>query len=163
MANQQTRRALAPTHEQHAETKPGVQTPAMRGREERRQFERDDGSAERLATALGWFSIGLGLAEVLAPKGLAKLIGVRDDYPVLFRILGLREIASGVGILTQPKPAGWLWSRVAGDALDLSLLCAALNSDDSDRARIGMATAAVIGVTALDVLNAQQLSNQTSG
>ena len=43
-----------------------------------------------------------------------------------------------------------------------TLLCAALNSDDSDRTKVGMATAAVIGVTALDVLNAQQLSNQSS-
>jgi Predicted integral membrane protein len=164
MANQQTRRALSPTQERLAETESSVQPQVVPSREAQRQFESDDGSAKRLATALGWFSIGLGLAEVLAPRGLAKLIGVRNDYPILFRVLGLREITSGVGILTQHKPAGWLWSRVAGDAMDLSLLCAALNSDDSDRTKVAMATAAVIGVTALDILNAQQLSgNQTSG
>ena len=32
---------------------------------------------ERLATALGWFSIGLGLAEVAAPGSLARLVGIR--------------------------------------------------------------------------------------
>ncbi|MFP5261342.1 MAG: SRPBCC family protein [Blastocatellia bacterium] len=114
---------------------------------------------ERLATGLGWFSIGLGLAEVLAPKGLAKLIGVSDEHPILFRLLGLREIASGIGILTQRRPAGWVWSRVAGDVMDLSLLGVALASDDSDKGRVAAATAAVIGVTALDVFNAQRLSD----
>src|ERR1044072_9099123 len=118
MANQQTRRALAPTQERHAETRSSTQPQVVQSREPQRHFESDDGSAKRLATALGWFSIGLGLAEVLAPKGLAKLIGVRDDYPILFRILGLREITSGVGILTQQKPACWLWSRVEGGRVE---------------------------------------------
>ncbi|HEX8089368.1 MAG TPA: SRPBCC family protein [Blastocatellia bacterium] len=118
-----------------------------------------NGTDERLATGLGWFSIGLGLAEVLAPKGMARLIGVSEDHPILFRVLGLREIASGIGILTQRRPAGWVWSRVAGDVMDLSLLGAALASDDSDKGRLAAATAAVVGVTALDVFDARQLSN----
>jgi Predicted integral membrane protein len=109
-------------------------------------------------TALGWFSIGLGLAEVFVPKPLAKLIGVRKAPSILFRVLGLREIISGVGILTNPRPAGWLWSRVAGDAMDLSLLGVALAAGDSGRSRIIAATAAVAGVTALDVIEAQQLN-----
>lgn len=33
--------------------------------------------AERLATGLGWLSIGLGIAEIIAPETLARLIGVR--------------------------------------------------------------------------------------
>jgi uncharacterized membrane protein len=159
MAIQQTKQALSPTREPGVKAESSVRRHAEQDRFEGQHFKSTDGGAERLATALGWFSIGLGLAEVLAPKGLARLIGVRDDHPVLFRVLGLREIASGIGILAQPKPAGWVWSRVAGDAIDLSLLCSALMSDDSDRNRVVAATAAVVGVTALDVLNAQQLSN----
>src|SRR6266545_4363374 len=34
---------------------------------------------EKIARGLGWFSIGLGLAEIAAPRSLAKLIGVRGD------------------------------------------------------------------------------------
>jgi uncharacterized membrane protein len=64
---------------------------------------------------------------------------------------------SGVGILTERKPAGWVWSRVAGDAMDLSLLCAALASDENDRGRLAVAAASVIGVTALDMYDAQKL------
>ena len=32
---------------------------------------------ERLAKGLGWFSIALGLTQLLAPDGMARLIGVR--------------------------------------------------------------------------------------
>jgi uncharacterized membrane protein len=115
------------------------------------------GGEENLAKALGWFSIGLGVAEILAPDQLARFIGV-EESPTLLRIMGLREIASGVGILAQERPAGWMWSRVAGDAIDLALLGVALTSERSDRSRVLGATAAVAGVTALDLVVSRQLS-----
>ncbi len=115
-----------------------------------------------LAKGLGWFSIGLGLAEIFAPKELARLIGTRN-HSGLLRSYGLREIAAGAGILTQRDKGPWLWSRVAGDALDLASLGAALGSDRTDRTRAAIATAAVAGVTALDLLCAQQLSGGPSG
>src|SRR5688572_18253768 len=34
---------------------------------------------ERLARALGWFSLGLGVAEVVAPRGVARLVGLEDE------------------------------------------------------------------------------------
>jgi uncharacterized membrane protein len=113
---------------------------------------------QRLSKGLGWFSIGLGVAEVVAPGRLARLIGIKER-PSLIRGLGMREIASGVGILTQRRPAGFLWSRVAGDAMDLSLLGAAINSDDNEsRKRTIAATATLAGVTVLDVLCSQRLT-----
>src|SRR5687767_4041994 len=33
----------------------------------------------RLGNALGWFSIGLGLAQITAPRSVARLIGLKDD------------------------------------------------------------------------------------
>jgi len=117
---------------------------------------------QQLANGLGWFSIGLGLAEIVAPSKVAQLIGVRDEDKTrsLLRFYGMREIAAGVGILTQPNPAGWMWGRVAGDLLDLSTLMSTMRSDDTDRGRAATATAAVLGVTALDVLCAQRLSDR---
>ncbi|HWR50241.1 MAG TPA: SRPBCC family protein [Bryobacteraceae bacterium] len=112
---------------------------------------------ERLATGLGWFSIGLGLAEVAAPQRMARLIGVRERT-ALIRGLGFREIASGIGILANRRPAGWVWSRVAGDAMDLSLLGSALKTRERGRGRTAAATAAVAGVTVLDLLCSQQLT-----
>lgn len=120
---------------------------------------------ERRAKGLGWFSIGLGLAELAAPGTVARLIGVNDDEETrntLFA-LGLREITSGIGILTKPRTAGWVWTRVGGDLMDLALLGKALGSDDSDRTRVAVATAAVLGVTALDYVTSRQLSSGSNG
>src|SRR5437764_14781018 len=74
-----------------------------------------------LARGLGWFSIGLGLAEVLYPRAMGELTGVR--HTGLMQAFGLREIACGVGILSSTRPTGCLWARVAGAALDLAALC----------------------------------------
>src|SRR4051812_50214093 len=78
---------------------------------------------ESLARGLGWFSIGLGLAAVLAPRGVARLIGVRG-YHGLIRLVGFREITSGIGILARSKPTPWVDARVAGEALHLRPLSA---------------------------------------
>lgn len=111
-----------------------------------------------LARGLGWFSIGLGLAELTAPRAIEKLVGVSADHRRLIRVLGLREIASGIGILMQAKPVESVWSRVGGDAIDLTFLSAAFTSPHARRGRVAIATAAVVGVTVLDVVCAQQLS-----
>jgi len=114
---------------------------------------------KNIARGLGWFSIGLGLAEIAAPRSLAKLIGVRGDHSGLFRMLGAREITSGVGILAGRRPnANWLWSRVGGDAIDLALLGAAFKLKRSNRNKLALATAAVAGVTALDAIFSRRLS-----
>lgn len=119
---------------------------------------------ERLATALGWVSIGLGVAQIAAPGRVARLIGVDDDDDTsrVLRMVGLREIGSGIGILTQPRPAGWLWARVGGDVMDLALLGASLASERARPGRVVAATAAVAGVTALDAICAQRLSQRAA-
>jgi len=71
------------------------------------------------ARALGWFSIGLGLAELAMPRRLARIAGA-PNAPTLTRAFGLREIGTGIGILTSKDPSPWLWGRVAGDALDIA-------------------------------------------
>jgi len=126
--------------------------------------ERRDGSEERLARGLGWFSIGLGLVQIGAPRTVARMIGVTDDDATrntMFAI-GLREITSGIGILSRPNPAPWLWSRVGGDVMDLALLGKELNSDEAQRTRVAAATAAVLGVTLLDLYASQQF-RRTNG
>ncbi len=119
-----------------------------------------------LANALGWFSIGLGLAEVTAPNGIARLIGLRDQsfrdrqhrHRGLMRALGVREMVSGVGILSRRQRAGWVWSRVAGDIMDVALLGRVLTADRTRKRRAATATAVVLGIGALDVLCGQRLS-----
>ena len=111
----------------------------------------------QVTQGLGWFSLGLGLMEVMAPQRISSLLGLGNRQAVV-RIFGAREIVSGLGILTQPRPAGWVQSRVAGDILDLALLSTALAKDNPRRGSAAMAAAAVLGVTALDLLCSEDLS-----
>ena len=113
---------------------------------------------ERLAYGLGWFSIGLGLVEFMASRRLAQVIGVPSEHQGVIKAMGLREMASGIGILTQRAPITGVWSRVAGDMIDLTCLGMALSFTRTDRGRVAATAAAVVGATALDLLCAQQLS-----
>ena len=124
----------------------------------------ESSSYERIANGLGWFSIGLGLAEVVAPGAVANLIGINDDSGrrnmLRSPLYGMRELAAGAGILSQSQPAPWLWGRVAGDLFDLSSLATAYANEQNDRKRVAMGIAAVVGVTVLDVLCAKALSGE---
>lgn len=115
---------------------------------------------ESLARTLGWLSVGLGLALLLTPRTVARVVGARPR-PLLLRAFGLREMGSGVQILTGgPRPAAGVWSRVAGDALDLAALGLAFGSRHARRGRLAATTAAVAGVTALDAATAVRLGRR---
>lgn len=124
-----------------------------------------DDAARQLARALGWFSVGIGLSALAAPGKVAQWVGLPGDggNHALLRAIGLREIASGVGILTQDDPSSWLWARVGGDALDLALLTRALGDERADRGRVATATAAIIGVTAVDAYATRQMTQDQNG
>lgn len=118
---------------------------------------RRDGSADRLARGLGWFSIALGAAELAAPGYLGRALGM-EDRTGLLRAYGLREIAAGIGILAAADPKPWIWGRVAGDALDIATLSTRLDRDNPQRASAGAALGAVAAVTALDLYCARRLA-----
>ena len=117
---------------------------------------------ESLANFLGAFSLGLGLAQVLAPEGMSKICGIKDaeGNRSLMRALGAREISNGLAILSRQQPEKAMWSRVAGDAMDLAMLGKVMANPENDRSRALFATANVLAVTALDVMCAKQLSMQ---
>lgn len=131
--------------------------PGFRSRRPQRDHS-DDASHERLAQTLGWFSIGLGMAELFAPRTVARIAGLPHDHRWLLGASGLREITMGLGILSERRPAGWMWSRVGGDALDLALLATALSSAQGNRKRTAAAMLAVAGIAAVDCFASRHLS-----
>jgi uncharacterized membrane protein len=79
------------------------------------------------------------------------------------RVLGLRELTAGAGVLTQSQPALWLWSRVAGDAVDVTLLCSAMLDSRNQRGRLAIVLCKVLGVTAADVYAARETTRAVGG
>jgi uncharacterized membrane protein len=124
-----------------------------------RSQQRSETIPTGLSRGLGWFSIALGAAELVIPKQLARLIGVAPDglTPLLVRAMGVREIVAGVGVLAQPRRPLPLWSRVAGDLVDLGLLGLAAGAKRTSGPRVATAIAAVAGVMALDVIAARRV------
>jgi uncharacterized membrane protein len=119
--------------------------------------ELDRPASPRLPRALGLLSLALGVGALAAPRPLARLTGV-DDSPAAQAVIGAvgaRELVHAVGLLTGRRPAGWTWTRVAGDALDLTMLGRALADRRGERRRrLALTTAALAGITALDVATA---------
>jgi hypothetical protein len=119
-----------------------------------------DTATDTLARGLGLFSIALGIAEVAAPRALARALGMKGQEGLIAGY-GVREIATGIGILASKDPTPWIWGRVAGDGLDLATLATALEGKNPKEGNVGIAMAAVAGVTALDVYCAQTLSRES--
>lgn len=171
-------------NEQPAAYSGGERSARARRSDGRAPAEGNGGSrqgSDRLARALGWFSIGLGVAELVAPRALGRMIGLGGtvpeplrsrmprralraidggDHAATLRLFGLREIGTGMGVLSRQRPANWLWARVAGDVLDLGFLGAAARQRGADPVRLATAALAVAGVTALDVLCGQRLTTR---
>jgi hypothetical protein len=110
-------------------------------------------SATTLARGLGWFSIVLGAAELLMPRQVGHAAGL-GGREALVRMYGVREIATGLGLLASRRPVWWMWARVVGDALD----AATLSRGRSRRA--GLSLGIVAAVAAADVACAAALSRR---
>jgi uncharacterized membrane protein len=111
---------------------------------------------EHLARKLGWLSIGLGVTQVLLPRTMARLTGVPIPRTLMV-LCGLRGLACGIGLLTQPNPVPWVNTRVAGDALDLGGLVAGIAFGRTDPKRLALSSAAVAGIAAFDIYSAREL------
>jgi hypothetical protein len=114
------------------------------------------GAPDRLGRALGWFSIGLGVTELLAPRRITEALGL-EGKEGLVRAYGAREIGSGVLSLSIDKDVG-LWSRVAGDALDIATVASALRPGNRKIGNVLLTLAMLAGITAIDVAGAEAVT-----
>ena len=101
----------------------------------------------KMARLLGWLSIGIGVAELVAPRQVGRAVGM-DERPRLVRLSGGREIVQGLGILLARDPSPWVLARVAGDVLDMGTVVAGSRAET--RKLVGtMAVLAVMGLVDL--------------
>ena len=122
---------------------------------------------DELAAGLGYFSIALGIAEIVMPSTVRGLAGITTPDAVI-RGYGAREIATGVAILMSHDATPWIWGRVAGDALDIATVATASPERHGGEARKPWALGALLAVTAIDLfcassLHAEKGGNRTAG
>lgn len=118
---------------------------------------------DRVARRLGWLSMGLGLAQLLMPRRVQQLAGLPlGDYSAVIRAAGVRELVHGLLIFMQARPHQAMWTRVAGDVMDLGLLAAATRQRCVDQPRLALTMATVAGIWALDLATAVQLRRQNA-
>jgi hypothetical protein len=118
--------------------------------------------AMRASRLLGWVSFAVGAAELLAPKRVARAVGMNEDQALLVRACGLRQVATGVGAHSvYPVPA--LWARMGGDLADAAILGAAARRAEGDRGKgPWIAMAAVGGLAVLSAVVASRLAGETA-
>ncbi len=114
---------------------------------------------QRRGRGLGWMSLGLGVVQLGAPNAVRRISGV-DDSPTsrtVVPLVGARELVHAAGLLTSRRKGVWAWTRVAGDAMDLTSLGMAIaHRGGSRRRRLLAVTGAIAGITVVDLLTAVQ-------
>jgi uncharacterized membrane protein len=108
-----------------------------------------------MARALGVASAALGVPMLTSPDTVARLAGVDNVAvaPHVIQAVGVRELMHAATLLVGPPKT--VWTRVAGDAVDLALLARAVtNRNGERRTRVSLATAAVAGIAAIDTVAA---------
>lgn len=116
---------------------------------------RPNETAHGLAQGIGWLSIGLGLAELLAPNRIAASLGM-DSQADLVRAHGASKIASGIGILVARDPTPLIWGKVGGDMLDIATLAPSVQ-DNPKKGNVLLAIVALAGSAVLNVICAREL------
>jgi len=116
-------------------------------------------ASDRAAKALGWFSIGLGVSQLLGAGHLLGLIGGKRTG--ITRLYGMREIGTGIALLTASDPTPWVWARVAGDGLDLGSLAGGFRTGSPRKGKRLLALLFVAATSAVDVACARRIQPRT--
>ena len=120
---------------------------------------RSQSGHDRMAKGLGYLSIALGAAELVAPRAMCRAAGLNGMEP-LVRSYGAREIATGVAILTSHNRAPWIWGRVAGDMADIATVATGIRRNGEKTTNAILTLAALAAVTAVDVMCASGLESE---
>jgi hypothetical protein len=114
----------------------------------------------RVADTIGWVSSLLGAPMLLAPRRFLRTVGVEDDArAVAWTVgVGLREQIAMLNIIANRQRRIGMWSRAAGDTMDLALLLGAYRLRATDKRRLRQVVALTAAILAGDALVAMRLS-----
>lgn len=98
------------------------------------------------AQSLGWLGVGLGVAGLAAPGAVARLLGCADRRSTrrALRLIGTRELLTGLAIVSRRRPHWGLWSRVVGDAIDIGLLLRTVGLGRGSRTPLALGALGVV-------------------
>ena len=116
-------------------------------------------TSDRAAKALGWFSIGLGISQLIGAGRLLGMIGAKRTG--IARFYGIREIGTGIALLTASDPAPWAWARVGGDALDLGSLAGGFKTGAPRKGNRLLALLFVAATSVVDLACARRIQPRT--
>lgn len=112
-----------------------------------------------LSGAIGLTAIGLGLAGTFFPRRIANLVGLPASRASIVTLFGLRELATGYALVSDPTRTPALWGRVAFDLVDMAVLKGAADDHrNPKRDNAHAALTAVLAVAALDLVAAWRMS-----
>lgn len=111
-----------------------------------------------LSGTIGVTALGLGLCGLLFPKATARRVGIAAGPAAVMTLFGLRELATGLRLVSDPTRTSTLWARTAFDVFDIAVLKLADNSHNPHRRAARGALGFVLAVTALDILAGARLS-----
>lgn len=111
---------------------------------------------DRIARALRWAGLALGLARMVAPSTVHRVGGVGSRRGIA-RAAGMRGLMHAALLLGSRRPARWTWSRGAGGAPDRAAPGrAADRRRGNGLRRTGGTSAPVAGFTAAGLIAARR-------
>ncbi|WP_375268881.1 hypothetical protein [Phenylobacterium sp.] len=112
-----------------------------------------------LSGAIGVTAVGLGVCGLLFPRTTARKVGLKAGPATVMALFGLRELATGLRLVSDPTRTSTLWARTAFDLFDIAVLKALDNHRNPRRGAARSALGFVLAVTALDILAGARLSH----
>lgn len=97
------------------------------------------------ARALGWSCLVLGATALVAPGSLGRALGLGDRRR-LVRVMGVRDLVTGAGLVAARDPRPWLRARLAVEVADAAMHAAGAATG---ALRPGRATAVAASAAAL--------------
>ena len=93
-----------------------------------------EGGTQRLATGVGWVSLGMGAAMTLDPRRSVAILGWADREG-LARLIGGVDLILGAGLLRGRRRARWMLARALLNAILFLIYTRVLAEGRPDRAR----------------------------